>query len=202
MLFLLLFVSHSGVKKISPAQEAPKPEPKPIVVVKKSPEDEFYDSMSKVISSVISNRDSWVFHEPVDEAQVPGYYDKIKNPICLFQMRDKNTRREYKSLRELEADFKLLVNNSETFNGPKSGFTAMVYGIWKHFRKSVQSKMNTSLEEPDEEKVFLFPPSKKWKKTSCDASSTPNGIHVEDQGMSNVKATETQLNSKETECNE
>ena len=137
----------------------------------KTKEDIFYEGLSKVMSAVMANRDSWVFRDPVDEKSVPTYYDKIPNPICLAQMKEKVDKKEYKTLKDLESDFKLLVNNSETFNGPKSGFTAMAYGIWKHFRKSVQSKMNMSLEEPDEDKVFLFPPPKKWKKPSSSNNS-------------------------------
>jgi bromodomain-containing factor 1 len=165
----------------------------------KNEEDIFYEGLRKVMSAVIGNRDSWVFRDPVDEVTVPNYRMKIKNPICLNQMRDKVEKREYKTLGELEQDFKLLVNNSESFNGPKSGFTAMAYGIWKHFRKSVQAKMNRTLEEADEEKVFLFPPPKKWKKslsTSCNSGTSTNDSCMEfinginrDHSASSLKST-------------
>jgi len=150
-----------------------------------NPEDLFYHSLSRVLHTVITNREAWPFREPVDGDVIPNYYEVVKEPMCLYVMRDRVQNREYKSLEEVEVDFKLLVNNSETFNGPKSGFTQMAYGLWKLFRKAVGQKMGQSLHEPDESKVFMFPPPPKWKKTVNDSGdttqvngpSTVNGVH-------------------------
>jgi hypothetical protein len=50
-----------------------------------------------------------------------------------------------------------MVNNCETFNGPKNGYTLMAYGVWRQFRKAVKRFMNRDVEE-DEQSCFLYPP--------------------------------------------
>lgn len=114
----------------------------------------------KVVASVMGNRDSWPFREPVDPAAVPMYHQVIEEPIDLSVIKLKAEEGSYKTLREVERDFKLMVNNCETFNGPKNGYTSMVYAVWRAFRRAVIRYLDRDLEE-DEQTVFLYPPKPK-----------------------------------------
>ena len=113
-----------------------------------------------MISSVMSNRDAWPFKEPVDEKQAPMYYQVIEEPMHLKLIEQKIYERSYISFNEIEHDFKLLVNNCETFNGPNNGYTRMAYGVWKQFKKATKRFLNRDLEE-DEQTVFMYPPKPK-----------------------------------------
>ena len=88
------------------------------------------------------------------------YHQVIEEPIDLSVIRLKVDEGSYKSLREVEQDLKLMVNNCETFNGPKNGYTSMVYAVWRAFRRAVIRYFGRDLEE-DEQTVFLYPPKPK-----------------------------------------
>lgn len=93
----------------------------------------------------------------MDAKIVPLYYQVIEEPIDLSIIQSKIESQSYYRLREVELDFKLMVNNCETFNGPKNGYTSMVYAVWKTFRRAVRRYFHQDLEE-DEQTVFLYPP--------------------------------------------
>ncbi|CAG2123176.1 unnamed protein product, partial [Medioppia subpectinata] len=64
------------------------------------------------------------------------YYQVIEEPIDLSAIEKRIEDREYETFEEVENDFKLMVNNCETFNGPKNGYTLMAYGVWRAFKKA------------------------------------------------------------------
>lgn len=96
----------------------------------------------------------------MDPKLVPMYHQVIEDPIDLSVIKVKVADERYKSLHEVEQDFKLMVNNCETFNGPKNGYTSMVYAVWRAFRRAVIRYFDRDLEE-DEQSVFLYPPKPK-----------------------------------------
>jgi hypothetical protein len=53
----------------------------------------------------------------VKRKDAPNYYDVIKNPIDLTQIKNKAKRIEYFTKDQLLADFQLLVDNAMIFNG-------------------------------------------------------------------------------------
>ena len=57
------------------------------------------------------------FAQAVKSKDAPNYYDVIKNPICLQDMKNKTKRTEYSSQQELLEDFKQLKANAEHYNG-------------------------------------------------------------------------------------
>lgn len=77
----------------------------------------------------------------------------------LKKIREKIEYREYKSLLQLEADFKLIVNNCEYFNGPTNIYTKMVYKLWRVFRKNINTFLQRDLNM-NEYQTFYFPPDK------------------------------------------
>lgn len=103
-----------------------------------------------------NNRDAWPFKEPVDEKSAPMYYQVIERPIDLSVVQQKIQSRQYEKLRDVESDFKLMVNNCETFNGPKNGYTLMAYVVWRAFKRAVRRYFDQELS--DDQDVFMYPP--------------------------------------------
>ena len=90
------------------------------------------------------------------------YYTVITTPMDLSLIQSKIDTDSYTNLCEVEADFKIMVNNCETFNGPRNGYTSMVHAVWKAFRRAVKRFMNQDVSE-DEQTVFMYPPG----ETKC-----------------------------------
>ena len=116
-----------------------------------------YILFDAVINSVKSNRDAWPFVEAVDGTTFPMYYQVIEEPIDLSIIEKKIEKREYDKFEEIENDFKLMVNNCETFNGPKNGYTLMAYGVWRAFKRASLKYLNQQLAH-NESTAFIYPP--------------------------------------------
>ena len=76
--------------------------------------------VSDVVESALSHGSSWPFKQPVDEKLAPDYYDVVRNPMDISTMKEKNGRGEYKTLRALRDDFKLMFDNCLFYNGDDS----------------------------------------------------------------------------------
>lgn len=79
--------------------------------------------VTDVIETALSHGSSWPFKEPVDIELAPDYYQVVRNPIDLSSMKSKNARGEYKSLKQLREDFKLMFENCVFYNGDDSVYT-------------------------------------------------------------------------------
>jgi hypothetical protein len=64
--------------------------------------------------------DAAIFLEPVDPTVYPTYYKKIRQPIDLQAMQNKNDNEGYQSLADFEADMNLMFRNCYTFNAKKT----------------------------------------------------------------------------------
>jgi ATP-dependent helicase STH1/SNF2 len=56
------------------------------------------------------------FIELPDKFDYPDYYQIIKNPICMNNIKRKINRKEYQNLRQFRQDVALLCNNCRTYN--------------------------------------------------------------------------------------
>ncbi|CAG2101997.1 unnamed protein product, partial [Medioppia subpectinata] len=158
-----------------------------IPVVPTNPKHLLYDGLEKVICNVKSNRDAWPFLEPVDGTKFPMYYQVIEEPIDLSAIEKRIEDREYETFEEVENDFKLMVNNCETFNGPKNGYTLMAYGVWRAFKKASLKHLERELSY-DESNAFIYP--QKWTK-----NNTKPAIEAKKKKIRNKKSsTFTALN--------
>lgn len=73
-----------------------------------------------VLETALSNGASWPFKVPVDVSLAPDYYQVIRHPMDIATMKVKNAKGEYKSLRDLKDDFKLMFENCLFYNGDDS----------------------------------------------------------------------------------
>ena len=59
---------------------------------------------------------STLFLELPSKQQYPDYYEVIKSPIALSNIKTKVDQQEYKSVGELKADIDLMVSNAKKYN--------------------------------------------------------------------------------------
>ena len=70
------------------------------------------------------------FVEAVKSKDVKNYYNVIKKPMCLWQMKQKTQNLEYLNIDWFLEDVDLIYQNSSTFNGPQSLYTQQADRIW------------------------------------------------------------------------
>ncbi|KAI1426383.1 hypothetical protein F5Y12DRAFT_713380 [Xylaria sp. FL1777] len=87
---------------------------------KLDPEQRFFDMVLDEVKKVKHGAFNQWFLAPVDPValNIPNYFKVIKKPMDLATMTEKNYDGEYKTMKDLEKDMKLIVHNSEIFNGP------------------------------------------------------------------------------------
>ena len=73
-----------------------------------------------IYPAVHKHKFAWPFHTPVDpvKLQLPDYFDVIKQPMDLSLIKKKMETMQYKSAKEIIADFDLMFNNCYTYNRP------------------------------------------------------------------------------------
>lgn len=60
------------------------------------------------------------FESPVDVAEVPEYYEHIKNPMCFATMEQKINAGQYPDLKAFKSDFMLVCSNCKFFNAKQT----------------------------------------------------------------------------------
>ncbi|RWA13082.1 hypothetical protein EKO27_g2035 [Xylaria grammica] len=87
---------------------------------KLDPDQRFFDIVLDEVKKVKHYAINQWFLSPVDPValNIPNYFKVIKKPMDLATMTEKNYDGEYKTMKDLEKDMKLMVHNSEIFNGP------------------------------------------------------------------------------------
>ncbi|KAG7303468.1 hypothetical protein JYU34_011987 [Plutella xylostella] len=63
-----------------------------------------------------------IFGEPVDASQVPDYSTIVKSPMDLSTMAARLERGEYRSVDDVEADFRLMIDNCLAYNDASTVF--------------------------------------------------------------------------------
>jgi hypothetical protein len=100
--------------------------------------------MERALEKITSKDRLMVFTQPVTEALVPGYRNIIKKPMDLSTMRTKLAKNQYKKVNDMRADFKLMIDNCNTFN--KSNRFFYTYG---HRFKRIGSQILKAAEQKE-----------------------------------------------------
>lgn len=73
--------------------------------------------MRQLLLLVHDHQDSWPFHDPVDPAEVPDYYEVIKNPVSLALIQQRlATQQYYLTLEMFAADIRIMLSNARKYN--------------------------------------------------------------------------------------
>ena len=91
-----------------------------------------------IVDSCIKIDQTKLFHKPVKKKEYPDYYTIIKQPIDLYEMKNKTKRSEYKTRQQFEDDLQLLVKNCELYNGDTHDVTNQVHKIYVHAEEKLE----------------------------------------------------------------
>lgn len=93
----------------------------------------------KLIEKIYTKNISVPFQKPVDPVRdnVIDYYDIIKEPICLDEVKKKLEDGKYTSLTEWEKDVMLIWTNAITFNSRQSIIYLMAVDLQRWFLKKL-----------------------------------------------------------------
>ncbi|KAK2862029.1 hypothetical protein Q5P01_001562 [Channa striata] len=122
------------------------------------------------------NNQGQVFSEPFQQLpsrrEYPDYYQQIKQPIALHQIRGKMKNGEYESVDHIEADLNLMFENAKRYNMPNSSIYKRAFRL----QQIMQAKKRELLRRDDEDGDSIL---------SSDAGSIKRKSHKK-----NIKKTE------------
>ncbi|KAM8914118.1 polybromo 1, like isoform 2-T2 [Spinachia spinachia] len=97
------------------------------------------------------NNQGQVFSEPFQQLpsrrEYPDYYQQIKQPIALQQIRAKMKNCEYENVEQMEADLTLMFENAKRYNMPNSSIYKRAFRL----QQILQAKKRTLVRRDDEE---------------------------------------------------
>ncbi|XP_069000505.1 protein polybromo-1-like isoform X1 [Embiotoca jacksoni] len=125
------------------------------------------------------NNQGQVFAEPFQQLpsrrEYPDYYQQIKQPICLQQIRAKMKNGEYESVEQMEADLTLMFENAKCFNMPNSSIYKRAFRL----QQIMQAKKRELLRRDDEDGDSIL---------SSDAGSIKRKSHKKNVKKNRMKA--------------
>ncbi|CAJ1050640.1 polybromo 1%2C like isoform X2 [Xyrichtys novacula] len=97
------------------------------------------------------NNQGQVFSEPFQQLpsrrEYPDYYQQIKQPISLQQIRAKMKNGEYESVEQMDADLNLMFENAKRYNMPNSSIYKRAFRL----QQIMQAKKRELLRRDDED---------------------------------------------------
>lgn len=91
----------------------------------------FAVKLESILMDLWKRKIAYDFTYPVNAELVKGYYDKVKNPICLLDIRDKISKFHYISVRSFMDDLELMVENAVHFNGKDSQIAKNAFALYR-----------------------------------------------------------------------
>uniref|UniRef100_A0A667YBF2 Protein polybromo-1 n=1 Tax=Myripristis murdjan TaxID=586833 RepID=A0A667YBF2_9TELE len=107
--------------------------------------------------------------------EYPDYYQQIKQPIALQQIREKMKNGEYESVEQMDADLTLMFENAKRYNMPNSG----IYKRAIRLQQILQLKKREILRRDDEDGDSIL---------SSDAGSTKRKSHKKNVKKNRMKS--------------
>jgi hypothetical protein len=101
-----------------------------------------------------------LFSNPVTEADVPGYFNMVKNPIDFTVMDKKMDNYDYKSVDDFEKDLKLMFNNCKIVNVPGSPVVMIadnIWDFWKVNRSTIEKNPDVEYKDCVPARVIMRP---------------------------------------------
>ncbi|XP_022602477.1 protein polybromo-1-like isoform X4 [Seriola dumerili] len=125
------------------------------------------------------NNQGQVFSEPFQQLpsrrEYPDYYQQIKQPIALQQIRAKMKNGEYESVDQMEADLNLMFENAKRYNMPNSSIYKRAFRL----QQIMQAKRRDLLRRDDEDGDSIL---------SSDAGSVKRKSHKKNVKKNRMKA--------------
>uniref|UniRef100_A0A3Q1FDK6 Protein polybromo-1 n=1 Tax=Acanthochromis polyacanthus TaxID=80966 RepID=A0A3Q1FDK6_9TELE len=125
------------------------------------------------------NNQGQIFAEPFQQLpsrrEYPDYYQQIKQPIALQQIRAKMKNGDYESVEQMEADLTLMFENAKRYNMPNSSIYKRAFRL----QQIMQAKRRELLRRDDEDGDSIL---------STDAGSIKRKSHKKNVKKNRMKA--------------
>ena len=120
----------------------------------------------RTIQNVKRIQSSTAFRAPVDYVAlaIPSYPNVITKPMDLRTLEENLKGSKYSTVEAFTADFDLIIQNCETFNGRESPFTKLAYEMKASFDKNMSKIPGPDVSEPspaDRKKKAVTPTTTK-----------------------------------------
>ncbi|XP_068170705.1 polybromo 1, like isoform X2 [Antennarius striatus] len=124
------------------------------------------------------NNQGQIFSEPFQHLpsrrEYPDYYQQIKQPIALQQIRTKMKNGEYESVEQMDADLTMMFENAKRYNMPNSNIYKRAFRL----QQIMQAKRRELLRRDDEDGDSIL---------SSDAGSTKRKSHKKNVKKNRMK---------------
>ncbi|KAI8960880.1 hypothetical protein F5Y11DRAFT_367131 [Daldinia sp. FL1419] len=109
---------------------------------KLEPEQHFFKDVLEEIKKPRHFALNQWFLTPVDPValNIPTYFSVVKKPMDLSTMTQKNYAGDYKTVKDVEKDIKLIVHNSELFNGMHHDVTQLARALEDLFKSEISKR--------------------------------------------------------------
>lgn len=125
-----------------------------------------------ILSDIRSDAHAWPFILPLNEKEVPDYYQIIKNPMDLSMIENKIENDSYQTLDKFEDDFRLIFKNCYIYNVPSTAYYRCANILEKKFSDKLkevryvlgEKKNNVDIDLPNFKKNINIPKDLKKNK--------------------------------------
>ncbi|XP_060526262.1 bromodomain and WD repeat-containing protein 3 [Cylas formicarius] len=134
--------------------------------------DQWMTDARHILDVVWANDDAEPFRTPVDIAKYPTYQQIIRHPMDLGTVREKLSRRAYKTPVEFSSDMRLIFQNSRAFNtNRKSRIYTMTMNLSYVFESNVK-RLLSNWRYFQRRVIFTRFPAKPLSSSSSSSSSS------------------------------
>ncbi|CAO1626933.1 unnamed protein product [Jaminaea pallidilutea] len=109
---------EDGASRMDGPSTAPAQMPRPLKRKKPAGRVDVGDFLSNFVQTLVKKDAYGLFHAPVDEREVPGYYTVIKEPMDLKTLGERVSQGQYTTIERFRSDFLLITRNAKAFNPP------------------------------------------------------------------------------------
>lgn len=99
-----------------------------------------YEQLRPLLNELQGHPAAWPFLKPVDEIEVPSYYQVISHPMDLATIEAKLEGDQYASLPEFIADFNLIISNCRLFNDADTSYCKNATNLEKFFQERLRAR--------------------------------------------------------------
>ncbi|KAJ4290961.1 hypothetical protein N0V90_010157 [Kalmusia sp. IMI 367209] len=113
--------------------------------------EEEWKAMGDVLAAVYSYRTedgydpTLLFHRKVNKRSLPDYYEVIKEPMALTEIKKKVVKQEYKSFPEFVRDFALIPHNAQVYNRQDSQAYVDALEVKKAFEQELKKLVDAKI---------------------------------------------------------
>lgn len=125
------------------------------------PHIRFAAKLEKELMEEWRKKHAMLFRNPVP-ISIEGYYDRIKTPICLLDIRNKIAQFVYLTVQDFLIDVQLIVKNAEEFNGKASPVSNDARCVYSNLRLILTHDLKHLGAEKDEYSVLETAVKKKY----------------------------------------